>query len=64
VEVLQRAAEANPRDARVHFWTGLCQAEQGKRDEAKASLTRFVAMAPSRWDKQIGLAKQRLQALQ
>jgi tetratricopeptide (TPR) repeat protein len=63
-EALKRAAEANPRDARVPFWTGLCQAEQGKSEDARASLTRFLAMAPSRWDKQIGMAKQRLAALQ
>jgi Tfp pilus assembly protein PilF len=61
---LQQALEANPRDARVPFWMGLCQAEQGKRVEAKASFTRFLAMAPSRWEKQIGMAKQRLEALQ
>lgn len=63
-EILQRAAEANPRDARVPFWAGLCQAEQGKKDAAKASLTRFIALAPARWEKQIAMAKQRLEALQ
>ena len=63
-EILKKAAEANPRDARVSFWTGLCQAEQGKREDARASLTRFIATAPSRWDKQINMAKQRLAALQ
>lgn len=62
--LLQQAAEANPRDPRVPFWMGLCQAEQGKREEAKASFNRFLAMAPARWDKQIGMAKQRLAALQ
>jgi Flp pilus assembly protein TadD len=63
-EALKRAAEANPRDARVLFWLGLCQTEQHKREEAKASLTRFVAVAPSRWEKQIGMANQRLAGLQ
>jgi tetratricopeptide (TPR) repeat protein len=63
-EILQRAGEANPRDVRVAFWTGLCQAEQGKSEAAKASFTRFLALAPSRWDKQIGIAKQRLATLQ
>lgn len=62
--VLQQAFDANPRDPRISFWTALCQAEQGKREEAKASLTRFLATAPARWDKQIALAKQRLAALQ
>jgi tetratricopeptide (TPR) repeat protein len=63
-EVLRQAAEANPRDPRVPFWAGLCQAEQGKREEAKVSFTRFLVMAPARWDKQIGVAKQRLAGLQ
>jgi len=62
--LLKQAAEANPRDARALFWLGLCQAEQGERDEAKASFSRFLAMAPARWDKQIGMAKQRLASLQ
>ena len=63
-ELLRQAAEANPRDARVLFWMGLCQAEQGKREEAKASLNRFLGVAPARWDKQIGMARQRLAGLQ
>jgi tetratricopeptide (TPR) repeat protein len=63
-EVLKQAADANPRDPRVPFWAGLCQSEQGKRDEAKASFNRFLVMAPTRWDKQIGMAKQRLAGLQ
>jgi Tfp pilus assembly protein PilF len=63
-EVLQHALEANPRDARVLFWLGLCQVEQNKRTEAKATLTRFVAMAPSRWERQIEMANQRLASLQ
>jgi tetratricopeptide (TPR) repeat protein len=62
-EILQRAWEANPRDARVPFWAGLCQAEQGKKEAAKASLSRFIEMAPARWDKQIAMAKQRLEGL-
>jgi tetratricopeptide (TPR) repeat protein len=63
-EALKKAAEANPLDARVSFWTALCQVEQGKREDARASFTRFLAMAPSRWDKQIAMAKQRLAALE
>lgn len=62
--ILQQAAEANPRDAEVHFWAALCQAEQGKKDAAKASFGRFLSIAPKRWDKQIALAKQRLEKLQ
>jgi tetratricopeptide (TPR) repeat protein len=62
-ETLKQAAEANLRDPRPYFWMGLCQVEQGKRAEAKASLTRFVATAPSRWEPQINLANQRLARL-
>ena len=60
---LQQALDANPRDVRVLFWLGLCQLEQNKRSEAKASLSRFVAVAPSRWERQIGMANQRLAGL-
>jgi len=59
-EALRRAQEANPRDARVFFWLGLCQMEQDKRTEAKATFTHFLAVAPSRWEQQIGMANQRL----
>jgi tetratricopeptide (TPR) repeat protein len=62
-DALQRAAEANPRDARVPFWLGICQMEQNKRDDARATLTRFIAVAPSRWEKQIAMANQRLERL-
>jgi tetratricopeptide (TPR) repeat protein len=59
-ETLKQAADANPRDPRPFFWMGLCQVEQGEREEAKASLSRFIATAPSRWEAQINLANQRL----
>jgi tetratricopeptide (TPR) repeat protein len=63
-KALQQAGDANPRDARVPFWMAICQAEQGKREEARTAFTRFLEIAPARWDKQIALAKQRLAALQ
>jgi Tfp pilus assembly protein PilF len=62
-ETLEQAADANPRDPRPLFWMGLCQVEQGKREEAKSSLTRFISAAPSRWEAQINLANQRLARL-
>ena len=61
---LQLAAESNPRDARAFFWLGLAQQEQGKKDAAKASFTRFLELAPSRYDRQITMAKDHLGQLQ
>jgi tetratricopeptide (TPR) repeat protein len=61
---LQLAADANPRDPRPWFWLGLAQIDEGKKPEARASLTHFLALAPSRYDRQIGMAKDRLAQLQ
>lgn len=58
-----QAAEANPRDARPLFWLGLAQADQGKAGEARASLERFISLAPSRYERQIAMAKDRLTRL-
>jgi tetratricopeptide (TPR) repeat protein len=63
-EVLRQAMAGNPRDARVLFWLGLSEGEAGKQEEAKAALTQFVHVAPSRWEKQIGIANARLARLQ
>ncbi|MEO8140399.1 MAG: tetratricopeptide repeat protein [Gemmatimonadota bacterium] len=61
---LQLAAAANPRDPRPWFWLGLAQMEEGKKTEARESLTHFLALAPSRYDRQIGMARDRLAQLQ
>jgi Flp pilus assembly protein TadD len=61
---LQLAATANPRDPRPWFWLGLAQMEEGKKAEARESFTRFLALAPSRYDRQIGMARDRLAQLQ
>jgi tetratricopeptide (TPR) repeat protein len=60
LDALGRAAEANPRLADAPFWIGLIQLAQGNREEAKRSLTLFLAIAPSRWQGKIELAKKRL----
>lgn len=60
----QAAIEANPRDVRPLFWLGLVQFDQGKKDAARESLSRFVASAPSRYDRQITMARDRLGKLQ
>jgi tetratricopeptide (TPR) repeat protein len=62
-EKLAQAIEANPRDSRPYFWIGIAQMEQGKNDQAKASFTQFLALAPSRYERQIAMAKDRLSKL-
>ncbi len=61
---LQAAADANPRDTRSLYWLGVAQQELGKTAEARASFTRFVELAPSRYQPQVALAKDRLARLQ
>jgi tetratricopeptide (TPR) repeat protein len=61
---LQAAYEANPRDMRPLFWLGLAQFDQGKRDAARESLNRFIEGAPSRYERQIAMARDRLAKLQ
>jgi Tfp pilus assembly protein PilF len=46
------------------FWLGLVQFDQGRKDAARESLTRFVSTAPSRYDRQITMARDRLSKLQ
>lgn len=60
----REALEANPRDVRPLFWLGLIQFDGGNRDGAKESLSKFVAIAPSRYDRQLAMAKERLAKLQ
>jgi cytochrome c-type biogenesis protein CcmH/NrfG len=57
------AANASPRDRRPWFWLGLAQLEQGRKAEARESLTRFLTLAPSRYDRQIGMGRDRLAQL-
>jgi tetratricopeptide (TPR) repeat protein len=61
---LQTAIESNPRDTRALFWLGLAQMEQGKKEAARSTFTRFLELAPSRFDRQITMAKERLAQLQ
>jgi tetratricopeptide (TPR) repeat protein len=64
LDPLRQAADANPRDSRVYFYLGLVLEQTGKKDEARAALTRFTSLAPSRYDRQISIAKQHLAAFQ
>lgn len=61
---LQAAADANPRDTRSLYWLGVAQQELGKTAEARAAFARFVELAPSRYQPQVALAKDRLARLQ
>jgi Tfp pilus assembly protein PilF len=60
----QAAIEANPRDVRPLFWLGMAQMEQGKKDAAREAFNRFLAGAPSRYDRQIAMAREKLASLQ
>jgi tetratricopeptide (TPR) repeat protein len=60
---LQDAIQANPRDSRAYFWLGLAEMEQGKQAPAKAAFTTFLALSPSRYDRQIAMARDRLTRL-
>lgn len=61
---LQAAHDANPRDVRSLFWLGIAQSELGEKDKARDSFNAFLAQAPSRYDRQIATAKDRLAKLQ
>jgi tetratricopeptide (TPR) repeat protein len=62
-ETLQEAIQGNPRDVRTYFWLGIAEQQLGKNAEARAAYQHFVEVAPSRFEKQIALARQRLEAL-
>lgn len=62
-ESLRQAQDANPRDARVPYYLGIVAQQIAKPADARAAFTRFLAIAPSRYDRQIADAKQRLATL-
>jgi tetratricopeptide (TPR) repeat protein len=62
-QTLQQAMEANPRDSRVPYYLGVVQQQLNKKDDARASFNRFIALAPSRYARQVENAKQRLAAI-
>ena len=61
---LRQATTANPRDPRPFLYLGLVLEQLGRKDEAKAALTQYIALAPSRYERQTAVAKQHLAALQ
>jgi tetratricopeptide (TPR) repeat protein len=62
-EVFRQAMDANPHDARVPYYLGVIEQQLNKPEAARAAFTRFLAIAPSRYDRQIADAKQRLDTL-
>jgi tetratricopeptide (TPR) repeat protein len=60
----QQAQQANTRSPRVEYELGLLEQQLNKPTEARAALTRFVAIAPSRLSTEVADAKQRLTTLQ
>jgi tetratricopeptide (TPR) repeat protein len=63
VATLERAADANPRDSRPFFWLGIGYVQLNRIPDARVSFTHFIEMAPSRYEKQIASAKDRLTQL-
>lgn len=63
-DALQQSTTANPRDPRPVYYLGIVQHMLTKREEARESFRRFIALAPSRYFRQVEDAKQRLAALQ
>ena len=62
-ETLQRAMDANPRDSRVPYHLGITLQADGRGPEAVVALKRFLALAPSRYRRQILDAELRVAAL-
>ena len=63
IVVLGQAASANPRDARPQFYLGVVAEKLGQSDKARTAFTQFTALAPSRYERQVGIAKQHLASL-
>ena len=63
VTALEQAAAGNARDARPWYWLGIAHLQENRRDDAKAAFAKFVSLAPSRYDRQLATARQRLEEL-
>jgi len=62
-ESLEEAIQGNPRDVRAYFWLAIALQQLGKNGEARAAYQHFVDVAPSRYERQIAMARQRLTEL-
>lgn len=61
--ILERYAATYPRDPRTFYLLGVSRAALADSTGAREALTRYLAMAPSRYDAQIADARLRLSAL-
>lgn len=62
-EPLRESGAANPRDPRIPFYQGLVFENLGRKEDARAAFTKFIAIAPSRYERQVAVAKQHIDAL-
>ncbi len=62
-KALKDAQTGNPRDARVPYYLGVVEMQLNEKAEARNALTRFIAIAPSRYERQVADAKKRLDSL-
>jgi Tfp pilus assembly protein PilF len=60
---LEKAVQANPRSARALYMFGSVAQKLEQNKEAKEAYTRFIAMAPSRFQEQIVEAGHRLETM-
>jgi TolA-binding protein len=60
---LEKAVQANPRSARALYMFGSVAQKLEQTEEAKEAYTRFIAMAPSRFQEQIVEAGHRLETM-
>lgn len=60
---LRQAVAANPRSHRAWYLLGAIAQQLGATDEARAAYTRFLAIAPSRWESQRTEVRQKLSQL-
>ena len=63
-EPLNQAVAANPRDVRTYYYLGLVLEQLGRKAEAQKALSSFISLAPSRYERQVTIAKQHMAALQ
>lgn len=63
-DALQRASTMQPLYSRTFHALGVVEQQLNKPDDARAALTRFLAIAPSRYTAQVNDARQRLAQLQ
>jgi Flp pilus assembly protein TadD len=60
---LQQASAAAPRDARPSYFLGVVLEQLGRSADARDAYERFLTLAPSRYARQIDIAKTKLAAL-